>query len=572
MAKELVYRVRIDYDASEAAKGAQTIDRSQEQAEQSVEKTTQAIKRQGQAQERTANSTRNYQKAQSNANQTLFSFGDLLNDSQQFQFGFAQGTRAIGNNIGFAAEQFSQISQRAGGFRNALSALGSSLLGPGGAILAINAVVTAVTVFGDELFGTTDKAADFREEMKKVRKELDLLSPRAETASSIIEGLFPDSSESENLRREVQGLINIESQLSNRIDEIQGDDGLLAQAQRRLEIARMGATELNELVSQEVISRRQAESILRNRAQIEQRALTQVNQLKEEEAALEESIQDVQKDQVTLRSQLAQREAFLNSEYGKQLQNMRDQKREMERMQEIEESRRQAAEDRRQTFDRPEGDILQPDIESNLEQIDNLMKARRQKLSQLYGIELNRFMQFEEAKTQMQKAASAQRSQIFTNALSATADLVGQAFNQSKEMAIAQTLISTYASAQKAYESQLAIPTPDAPARAAAAAAVAVAQGLARVASITSTEMGSGGGEQSSSISTRRPSTGSEGFQESERDPSRLFPASMNKANQRQSPTFIIEQKVKGRDLAIAVREGNKDLVKGTRKQASDAP
>ena len=44
----------------------------------------------------------------------------------------------------------------------------------------------------------------------------------------------------------------------------------------------------------------------------------------------------------------------------------------------------------------------------------------------------------------------------------------------------------TYAAAQKAYASQLAIPTPDAPIRASVAAGVAVAAGLANVAAIAS--------------------------------------------------------------------------------------
>jgi hypothetical protein len=53
-----------------------------------------------------------------------------------------------------------------------------------------------------------------------------------------------------------------------------------------------------------------------------------------------------------------------------------------------------------------------------------------------------------------------------------------------KGIAVAQTTIDTYFAAQKAYASQMALATPDAPIRAVIAASVAVASGLARVAAI----------------------------------------------------------------------------------------
>jgi ElaB/YqjD/DUF883 family membrane-anchored ribosome-binding protein len=49
------------------------------------------------AQNRLAASTGKYNKVQSNANQALFSFGDIANDAQQFSFGASQGFRAIGS-------------------------------------------------------------------------------------------------------------------------------------------------------------------------------------------------------------------------------------------------------------------------------------------------------------------------------------------------------------------------------------------------------------------------------------------------------------------------------------------
>ena len=72
-----------------------------------------------------------------------------------------------------------------------------------------------------------------------------------------------------------------------------------------------------------------------------------------------------------------------------------------------------------------------------------------------------------------------------------------KAFNRNKSLSIAETLISTYMAAQKAFTSQLTA-TPDSPFRAAIAASVAVAGGLARVAAISATKF-DGGGTQSTS-------------------------------------------------------------------------
>lgn len=77
-----------------------------------------------------------------------------------------------------------------------------------------------------------------------------------------------------------------------------------------------------------------------------------------------------------------------------------------------------------------------------------------------------------------------------------------RAFDINKALNISTTLIDTYMSAQKAYASQLSIPTPDAPIRANVAAGVAVASGLARVAAITKTQFGGGGGNYNSGNTT----------------------------------------------------------------------
>jgi len=88
------------------------------------------------------------------ANQMLLTFGDTVQDSAQFQYGFATGMRAVGNNITFAAEQFAYLQAEiirtegaTGATKKAFKGLVGSLAGPGGAIILLNTVVTILTVF-----------------------------------------------------------------------------------------------------------------------------------------------------------------------------------------------------------------------------------------------------------------------------------------------------------------------------------------------------------------------------------------------------------------------------------------
>jgi len=100
----------------------------------------------------------------------------------------------------------------------------------------------------------------------------------------------------------------------------------------------------------------------------------------------------------------------------------------------------------------------------------------------------------ENAKAGVEKQAAEARLSLTAGVFGALSALLAnggkKAFEASKALAIAETVVSTYAAAQKAYESQLAIPTPDAPARAAVAAGIAVVQGVARVAAISKQQYG----------------------------------------------------------------------------------
>lgn len=83
-----------------------------------------------------------------------------------------------------------------------------------------------------------------------------------------------------------------------------------------------------------------------------------------------------------------------------------------------------------------------------------------------------------------------------------------KAFENNKKIQIAETLISTYFAAQKAYTSQLIPGDPTSPVRATIAAGIAVATGLAKVARIKSTTFQGGGG---GGTEAPTPSTGGVG-------------------------------------------------------------
>jgi len=101
-----------------------------------------------------------------------------------------------------------------------------------------------------------------------------------------------------------------------------------------------------------------------------------------------------------------------------------------------------------------------------------------------------------DAQANLEKQANAARMDLTSSGLGAVAALVEgrgkKAFEFAKVLKAGEVVVSTAASMQKAYESQLSIPTPDAPFRAAAAAGIAGLKGAAHLAAINSAKMGGG--------------------------------------------------------------------------------
>lgn len=516
MAKELIYRVKIVPDQTANKKFSQSIERGQERARDATRDTIQEINteiarlelleqtgresvgqleeqieklnatlatspqqtqkvinaqkrlarlsdRLGDSTQGAARATRGFDKAASGANQTLFSFGDIINDSAQFQFGFAQGSRAIGNNIAYMAEQFSNVSNRAGGFRGALKALGSSLLGPGGIILAVNVAVTALTLFGDKLF-SSGKAA------KQTKEDLEGLS---DTIGSIAD------------------------ELASR--EFFGDDPFKIKQLQFQQEAITGALQQTQQAQQDIFTIEQERRIARLRGLEDAGALTSelrtelnfLEGLVKEEEKLEKVVEQLKKDQGDISAELEKQRRI-----QQQVNKLIGQRNQLEQARQIGRADIPATTGEG-SFVAGAGAAERIRRQSELAQ--QLGTTRLAILQSIADKEIQITRNKEKAKTAIQALEERNRIQLTAQAVQTATALINAAFGKNKAAAIASTLIETFASAQAAYRSQLTPPTPDAPARAAAAAALAVAQGLARIATMRkitpeNTSAGGGGG------------------------------------------------------------------------------
>ena len=146
-----------------------------------------------------------------------------------------------------------------------------------------------------------------------------------------------------------------------------------------------------------------------------------------------------------------------------------------------------------------ESEILQGQISIDLQEAQSLKELNQLEISEeLKGqARLNIEKYYDDLRTKSTKENSEARNKIdnlerdaklktlddIGRMIMSASDIAGKATGAGKALAIAGTLVSTYSSAQKAYESQLTA-TPDSPFRAVIAAAAAVASGLANVAAI----------------------------------------------------------------------------------------
>lgn len=512
------------------------------------------------AQRRTNAGLNNTSKAANNANQILFSFGDAIQDGAQFQFGFAEGARAVGNNLTFAAEQIAVASRNAGSFKAGLAEIGGAILGPAGVILAINAIVTAITVFSQR----AQKAKKATEELTDAAKEF--LGISEDVASELAErGLFGEDEfdikqlqfrkrfledESLRLQEEAQAINDRLSELQSRADDekkrIAEIDSELASIRARTRGQETDRTKELEAEKSRLTSAKELDSLLARRAELAE-LITDI------QSKIPEIVKDIS---------LARREELAVTE---------EIRKEVERIQSGETISLESVRGI------PTPEELLPDFATTLTR-DIEVNDRRvggiQSLRQLNEEKAALEQQFLDATTQAEAEAAARRISIKEQEIAArkklleedkkntevnlqsiaqiSSQIISGIFGQSKAAAIATAIIDASVAFNKALSSA---PPPFNYALAAGVAASALKQ----INTIKNTDIGS---ESSGGVSSAGTQQTSSAFitRSGERTNPSLEAATSMRNIREYRPNFVIEQKIKNKELAILVREGNNNI------------
>lgn len=621
------------------------------------------------------------------ANQTLFGFGDLAQDATQFSQGFAQGMRAIGNNIAFNAEMFGTLRTRTGSTMGALKALRSSFGGVGGAILGLNVAVmvatTLLTKFGKKTKDTADTFKEFASDVADLRKTSDTdflgiqqLESELEQIKMLRDAVSDLEAEEERLLDQSKAYSSyVDSEAKGALKDFQEEHkSLLKTGVKPLDKA---IEEINEkLGNQRELIRltplgrfrneiSQASDVLVNRfnaglfdssSVLEMQASViqdnisalreasvqldqgidaedidilkklgldspediaiQINFLKEELESLRDLfppdmpvVENIIPEDVVIQEDMSKLESFIASamaniktqmdqtfkepfagslaaeqEKLKTLQQAftqvtleEDRKRlrsqiqtQQDRIKAIREgvAEEMTLQDLTGDFDPFNIDIIGEDdvLRSQAkDQQDALTQTMKDGVSSRLN-EINREIDAnKKAAKEVELAEKGKQAarELGIQGAQAASQLLQSVFGESKEIAIAEALISTYFAAQKAFESQfLPVPTPDSPVRGKVAAAIAVAQGLARVAAIKSTNLGSGGGGGAPSGGVGGGAGGVSPISSSASNvsqPTQQISFLPNAATSGQAAPAV-DVKIDRAGLAVAVNKGNREL------------
>jgi hypothetical protein len=121
------------------------------------------------------------------ANQAGSALTDLSRIAQDAPFGFV----AIQNNINPLFESFSRLRAETGSFKGALSALGSSLMGPAGIGIAITAATTLLTILAQNGFFKSAKAADdAKKKLEDYKKAVESIFENAAKEATDVQSLI----------------------------------------------------------------------------------------------------------------------------------------------------------------------------------------------------------------------------------------------------------------------------------------------------------------------------------------------------------------------------------------------
>lgn len=516
----------------------------------------------------------------STSNQVLFGFSDLVQDSTQFSYGFSSGMRAVGNNIGFTGELLANLNRRVQeyntihgkGATSVTRELVNSFKGAGGIILALNLAITAFTVVSrqievykkkaEEAKGTTK---DLSGEVNALASALDSLGVFGDDFLDVAKTRFELEQLDLRIRQVSQGLFTDEDQkrLNNAVLEQRSImkfivvDGERIKNQRYEELeaiiaslqARRESSKTEEQLTELQDARRKKQEEYNDLISLSNSGLVTSALIQNDILKLEEEMDGFLKEQAKIRQEEI---GIIDQQRLESLDTFSD------NVVDFEEFLTSSMKSTNQLI----SDLVLQNEQDSVETVKDIREIEAQFYEENERRKLQAYRERTDSELAIERFAAAQKINAYSQIAAGIMSIGSQIFGANKEIAIAETLISTYFSAQKAYQSVMASPQAlllgaAAEPIARRAAAAAVIQGLARVAAISSTEIGSG-----ASSSAGTSGSAGFGFRTTDVQGPQIFrtPGFMPE-NQQMQPKFVINQELKAdrRQLYILNKLGEEE-------------
>lgn len=431
---------------------------------------------------------------------------------------------SVGKSTGAVEGQLDKLTGGAiSGFKRAAQGTKAFITGlklTRAAIIAtgIGALVVGVTALVSAFTSTRRGARQLETVMAGLGAVVEQLTARAQILGGFIVDLFSEgpTAAAENYREEMDKLPDSIGEAVQAVTELQRAEQALrdtrreltvADAEGRQEIARLRliARDRTKDTEERIDAAERAMAIELDLMKQREEAAAEELRIAQERAAMSDTsdedlqrLADLEANLINIRTQSFMTQRRLQEE----IQSVqREAAAEQKAIEDEARKEREAAEKAEQQRIKEEQKRLDEEQKERDAKEAERRKKRNEEIAKSLAEEEQIRKEAIEKQIEFERQAEEQRAALTVSARSTAFDLLKKlnaafegdtekaqkrAFQRNKALNLAETLVSTYAAAQKAYASQLAIPTPDAPIRASVAAGVAVAAGLANVAAIAS--------------------------------------------------------------------------------------
>ena len=435
------------------------------------------------------------------ANNTAIEFGRTLSDAPY-------GIRGVANNIQQLGSNFFQLRNQTGSTTLALKGLLAAFKGPLGILVLFQGAIALLDFF----FGAQKKV---NEEVDEAAKLEDAHAAALDASRKKRDLLNESLKESEKRISNINDLnrVEIEQMIAESRSKLAYETSLLASAEQMLSDAQYENIKMRGGNAQAVEESAFELAKLQNSIKAEENFINAATKAlqgntkarkdntkekikgmtaDEEFSKAISDLQDYYADRKLIISQNFIDGLISEREYDSQLSQLEDEHRQAELI---------ALDDYGKDKTQKEQEIA--------DKVIAIKKDENAKIAELKTKEKEEYERLTQERLQLAQGLYQDLKALSQTFFDDTEEGQKKAFEFNKMVAIAETLVSTYLAAQKAYASQMSLATPDAPFRAAVAAGLAVASGLARVATIqrtqfnsTSSSGGDGGGDNTPSNST----------------------------------------------------------------------